>query len=429
MQVSVESTSTLERRMKVQVPAEQVDKEVQSRLREVSKTARLDGFRKGKVPISVVRKRFGGQVHREVMGDLIQSSYADALTQEKLRPASQPAIEPSSVEEGKDLEYTAVFEVYPEPEIKQLDGLEIEQVTATISDGDLDEMIETLRKQRATWEESDSAAVEGDRVTIGFVGTIDGEEFEGGKADDYPVTIGAGQLLPDLEQGLVGLKAGDEKSIDVAFPDNYQAAELAGKTAAFAVTVAKVEVQVLPEINQDFIKEFGEEDTDLDGFRASVKDNMQRELDERLGGMHRQAVLNAFWAANEIELPKALVEEEAQQLLEDSARRMGLPDASQLPKTEAFDDEAKRRVGLGLLIGKVIEGESVKVESDKVDAKLDDLTASYQQADDVKRQYRSNPQMMQQIEMLVLEEQVVEMLTAKGNVAVKEQTFSEVMGR
>lgn len=427
MQVSVESTSTLERKMTVQVPAEEVSAEVESRLKKFSKTVRLDGFRKGKVPVAIVRKRFGGQVHREVLGDLIESSYRDALMDQKLNPAGQPSIEPASMEQGKDLEYVATFEVFPEVSIKQLDGLSMETVTATVGEDDLDNMIETLRKQRATWADADKAAERGDRVTIDFAGTLDGEPFEGGKADDYPVVIGGGQLLPDLEDGLEGLKTGDEKSIDVAFPDNYQAAELAGKTGVFAVTAKKVEIQELPEVDADFIKEFGVEEGTVDKFRESVRDNMQRELEERLSGKRRQVALDAFWEANEFDLPKALVEQETEAMREDTGRRMGVSEPSQLPPADMYTEQARRHVGLRLLINEVITSQDLKVSSEQVDQKLSSITGSYEQSDEVMKQYRSNPQIMQQLEAMVMEEQVVDLLIEKASATEKTLTFDEAM--
>ncbi len=427
MQVSVESTSTLERKMTVQVPADKVSAEVESRLKEVGKTARLDGFRKGKVPFSVIRKRFGGQVHREVLGDLIESSYRDALMEEKLNPAGQPSIEPSSMDQGKDLEYTATFEVFPEVSIKQLDGLKIETVSSSVGDSDLDAMIETLRKQRATWVESDKAAEKDDRITIDFTGTLDGEEFEGGKADNYEVVIGAGQLLPDLESGLEGMKVGDEKNVDVDFPENYQAKELAGKTATFAVAARKVEIQELPEVDESFIKEFGVAEATVEKFRESVKDNMDRELTERLSGARRQAALDAFWDANEFELPKALVEQETQAMREDTGRRMGVTDPAQLPPAEMYTEQAKRHVGLRLLINEVITSQELKVSSEQVDEKLASITGSYEQSDEVMKQYRSNPQIMQQLEAMVMEEQVVSLLIEKADATEKVLSFDEAM--
>lgn len=413
--------------MTVQVPAEEVSAEVESRLKDFSKTVRLDGFRKGKVPVSIVRKRYGGQVHREVLGDLIESSYRNALIEEKLNPAGQPSIEPASMEQGKDLEYVATFEVFPEVSIKQLDGLKMETVTASVGDEDLDGMIDTLRKQRSNWVDADKAAERDDRVTIDFVGTVDGEEFEGGKADDYPVVIGGGQLLPDLENGLEGLKSGDEKNIDVAFPENYQAAELAGKSAVFAVTAKKVEIQELPEVDADFIKEFGVEEGTLEKFRESVKDNMERELAERLSGKRRQVALDAFWEANAFDLPKALVEQETEAMREDTGRRMGVTDPTQLPPAEMYAEQAKRHVGLRLLINEVITSQELKVDPEQVDAKLVSITGSYEQSDEVIKQYRSNPQVMQQLEAMVMEEQVVELLISKADATEKSLSFDEAM--
>lgn len=430
MQVSVESTSALERRMKVQVPAEKIDQEVESRLKRVGKTAKLNGFRKGKIPYSVIKKRFGAQVHQEVLGEMIQSTYSDALREQSLIPAGQPSIEPASMDAGKDLEYTAVFEVYPEVKINTLDGLKIERKSAEVKDSDLDKMIETLRSQRASWEAVERAADEGDRVTIDFVGSIDGEEFEGGKADDYQAVIGSGQLLPDLEQGLKGLKSNDEKTIAVNFPDDYHADTLAGKTAKFAVTAKAVEQKKLPEIDEEFIQGFGIEKGDLEAFRSSVKDNMNREMDDRLGTGLRQQVLDALWDANTFELPNALVDQEIQHMHEESMKRIGITDPAQMPEAsrEQYEDQARRRVGLGLLLNEVITQEKIKVDGELVDKKLAGISANYDNPEEVIQQYRTNQQLMHQIEMLVMEEQVVDLLVAKADVTDAPLTFDEVMG-
>ena len=428
MQVSVESTGALARRMTVQVPAERISKEVETRLKKVGKTARLDGFRKGKIPFSVIRKRFGDQIHREVLGDVIQSTYVEALREQELNPAGQPAIDPASTEPGKDLEYTATFEVYPEIKDPKVDGLEIERISAEVGDEDLDKMIETLRRQRADWVDVERKAADGDRVTIDFIGSIDGEEFEGGKADDYPVTIGAGQLLADLEKGLIGLIVEDKKDIEVAFPDDYHADELKGKTALFAVTAKKIEEQELPELNEEFVKNFGMEAGDLDAFRSQVRDNMTRELADRIRNDLHKKVMDALWAANTIDLPQALIDQEVQYLREDSVRRMGIEDMSHLPPPEPFQDDATRRVGLGLLLNAVISGEKLTVDAEKLEVKLSGIASSYEKPEEIIKQYRSKQNLMQQLEMAVLEEQVVELLMDKGAVTDKKIKFDDLMG-
>ncbi|NNF17232.1 MAG: trigger factor [Gammaproteobacteria bacterium] len=427
MQVSVESTGALERRMTVQVPADKVDEEVVNRLKRVGKTARLDGFRKGKIPFGVIKKRFGPQIHREVLGDLIQSSYHDALREQDLNPAGQPSIVPAEVAEGKDLEYTATFEIYPEVNVKTLEGLKIERPVCAVTDADVDKMIETLRQQRANWVPVDRQALTGDRITLDFVGTLNGEEFEGGKAEGYTVEIGSGQLLSDLENGMIGMKAEDERSIPVSFPDSYHAAELAGKTAEFAVTVTAVEEQSLPEVDAGFMEQFGLETDNIDEFRESVRDNMNREMEDRLHAKVRQVVLDALWDANTFELPNALVDQEIKYLQEDSLKRMGIEDMSQLPPPDAFADQARRRVGLGLLMNEVIKLREIAVDQELVDKKLTNIASSYASPDELIKSYRSNRQMMNQIEMMVLEEQVVGMLIDTADVTEKSVSFDELV--
>ena len=308
MQVSVESTGKLERRMQVQVPAERVSEEIAARLKTISRTARLNGFRPGKAPLKVIRQQFGPQVHREVIGELLQSSYAEAVTQKQLTPAGSPRIEPQSMDEGQDLKYTATFEVFPDLELQPMESLEIDRVTAEVTEADVDAMIERLRKQQMRYSAVTRGAADGDKVTIDFEGAIDGVAFAGGKGENVAITLGEGRMLPDLEKGLVGAAAGEKRDIAVNFPADYRAAELAGKQAIFATEIKTVEEPVLPEVDEEFFKAFGVTEGGLPKLREDVAANMRRELEQALRNRNKAVAMDKLYAANPTDVPNVLLE-------------------------------------------------------------------------------------------------------------------------
>ena len=426
MQVSVESTGALERRMEVQVPAERVEKAVDERLQRMSRTVRLKGFRPGKVPVNVVRQQFGQQVRQEVLGDVMQSTFNEAVVQEKLTPAGGPRIEPINLERGSDLKYRAIFEVLPQIELKGVESLSVERPAATVATGDVDAMIENLREQRPTYSVVEREVRDTDRVTIDFEGSIDGQPFEGGKAENYPIDIGAGRMLADFEAGLKGAKAGDKKDIELTFPANY-AANLAGKQAKFAITVHKVEERQLPELNDEFAKIYGVEEGGIDRLRSEVQENMERELGEAIKARVKKQILDGLLAANPIELPKSMVDAQVRELQLDAARRMGARDASQIPPPEGFQDTARRRVALSLLIGEIIQTAKIQVDQTQVQARFEELAAQYPDQGQALQQYRSNPQFRRQMEAAVLEDQVIDWLTQRAQVADKPSSFKEIM--
>ncbi|WP_116811093.1 trigger factor [Steroidobacter cummioxidans] len=426
MQVSVESTGALERRMEVQVPAERVEKAVDERLQRMSRTVRLKGFRPGKVPVKVVRQQFGQQVRQEVLGDVMQSTFNEAVVQEKLTPAGGPRIEPINLEQGADLKYRAIFEVLPQIEIKGVESLNVERPAATVSTADVDAMIQNLREQRPSYAEVERAAQDTDRVTIDFEGTIDGTPFEGGKAESFPVDLGAGRMLADFEAGLRGAKAGDKKDIELTFPANY-AANLAGKQAKFAVTVHKVEERQLPELNDEFAKIYGVEEGGIERLRSEVQENMERELGEAIKARVKKQILDGLLDSNPIELPKSMVDAQVRELQLDAARRMGARDASQIPPPDGFQDPARRRVALSLLIGEIIRNANIQVDQAQVQTRFEELAAQYPDQGQALQQYRSNPQFRRQMEAAVLEDQVIDWLTQRAQVADKPSTFKEIM--
>lgn len=412
--------------MEVQVPAERVEKAVDERLQRMSRTVRLKGFRPGKVPVKVVRQQFGQQVRQEVLGDVMQSTFNEAVVQEKLTPAGGPRIEPINLEQGGDLKYRAIFEVLPQIELKGVESLSVERPEAQVAEADVDAMIQNLREQRPTYAVVEREARDTDRVTVDFDGSIDGQPFEGGKAESYPIDIGAGRMLADFEAGLRGVKAGEQKDIELTFPPNYQA-NLAGKQAKFAINVKQIEERSLPELNDEFAKLYGVEEGGVERLRSEVQENMQRELGEAIKARVKKQILDGLLAANPIELPKSMVDAQVRELQMDAARRMGARDASQIPPPDGFQEPARRRVALSLLIGEIIRTANIQVDQSQVQTRFEELAAQYPDQGQAMQQYRSNPQFRRQMEAAVLEDQVIDWLTQRAQVADKPSSFKEIM--
>jgi trigger factor len=427
MQVSVESISKLERRMQVQVPAERVSQEVAARLQNLSRTARLKGFRPGKAPIKVIRQQFGVQVHREVIGELLQSSFAEAVSEKQLSPAGNPRIEPQSVGEGQDLRYVATFEVIPEVALQPMETLELERVTSEVTESDIDAMIERLRRQQMKYSPVERAAVSGDKVSIDFLGKIDGVEFTGGKGENIGVVLGEGRMLPELEQGLIGATAGDHRDISVSFPADYRATELAGKTAIFSTDIKTVEEPVLPEVDEEFCKSFGVTEGGIPKLREDVAANMRRELEQNLRTRNKTAVLEKLYQANPIDVPNAMLESQIRELQIESMRRAGTKDVSQAPPREPLVEPARRRVALGLIINDVIRREGIVLDPQRANARLDEMVGAYGDAAALKRAYQQNADAMRQVESLALEDQVVDWILDHAKVRQKVSTFKELM--
>ena len=427
MQVSVESISKLERRMQVQVPAERVSKEIDARLKNLSRTARLNGFRPGKAPIKVIRQQFGMQVHREVIGELLQSSFAEAVTEKQLSPAGSPRIEPQSIDEGQDLKYVATFEVFPEVTLQPMDSLELERVTADVTESDIDAMIERLRKQQMTYSPAVRAAAIGDKVTIDFVGAIDGAEFAGGKGENVAIVLGEGRMLPELEQGLVGAAAGDHRDISVNFPADYRATELAGKLATFSTEIKNVEEPALPELDEEFCKTFGVTEGGIPKLREDVAANMRRELEQTLRNRNKTAVMQKLYEANPIDVPNALLESQIRDMQIEAMRRAGAKAVSQAPPREPLVEPARRRVALGLLFNHVIRHENLVLDPQRANSRLDEMVGAYGDAAAMKRAYQQNPDAMRQVESLALEDQVVDWILDHAKVRETVSTFKELM--
>jgi trigger factor len=425
MMVSVQSTGALERRMEVQVPKDRIEQEVTQRLRDVGRTARLKGFRPGKVPINVLRQQFGRQIRQEVISDLMRSSFSEAVTQQKLIPAAGPRIEPISTGQGEDLKYAAIFEVLPEIDLKGIDGIEVERPIASVTEEDIDTMIESLRKQAPNWNVVERPSKSGDRVNVDFTGRIDGEPFEGGKGEGVGIVVGAGQMLPEFETGLVGVSAGEEKKIDVRFPDDYHNKAMAAKSASFDISVKNVEESSLPEVDDKFCAAYGIAEGGVTALRQAVGDNMRRELQENIRAREKSQVLERVLAANPLELPASLVEAQVRELQAETARRMGSRDATQV--RDPFVEPARRRVAIGLLIAEIIKREKIQVDRERLNERLQDLVASYENPQEMIRAYQQQPEAMRQVEMLVLEEQVVDWLLSRARITDQPTTFKALM--
>jgi trigger factor len=427
MQVSVENISKLERRMQVQVPAERVSKEIAQRLQNLSRTARLNGFRPGKAPIKVIRQQFGSQVHREVIGELLQSSFAEAVTEKQLSPAGNPRIEPQSIDEGQDLKYVATFEVFPEVALQPIESLELDRVTAEVTESDVDAMILRLRKQQMKYAAVSRAAANADKVTIDFLGKIDGVEFAGGKGENIAVVLGEGRMLPQLEQGLVGAAPGDHRDIEVHFPADYRATELAGKIATFSTDIKSVEEPALPELDEEFCTSFGVTEGGIPKLREDVTANMRRELEQNLRNRNKAALMEKLYQVNPIDVPNALLESQIRDMQVDAMRRSGAKDVSQAPPREPLIEPARRRVALGLLFNDVIRRENLVLDPKRASARLDEMVGAYGDPAALRRAYQQNPDAMRQVESLALEDQVVDWILSRAKVHETVSNFKEVM--
>jgi trigger factor len=429
MQVSVETTQGLERKLTVQLPTQEIDGKVDERLNSLKKTAKINGFRPGKVPMAVIRKRFAGQVRGEILGELINSSFYEAVSQEKLRPAGYPQITPVENSDEGQFVFDAVFEVYPEFEPANVDSLEIERAVVEVNASDVDDMLETLRKQRGEWNDVERAAADGDQVTIDFNGKVDGEEFAGGKAENAPLVLGSGSMIPGFEDQIVGIKAGEERSIKVTFPEDYQKEDLAGKEAVFDITAHAVKESVLPELNDEFAKNFGLEDGTVDSLRTDVQANMERELKQALDNDIKKQVMDGLLALNAVDIPKALITEEVGRLKNQLAEQMPQGfDPATLDDT-MFADDAERRVRLGLIIAELVKSNELKADADKVREQVETIAASYQEPQQVVDYYYGNRELMQNIEGLVLEQQVCDWVVENATVSDIDKSFKDVMNK
>ena len=429
MQVTVETLEGLERRLNITVPAANIEDAVTAELRNIAKNRRFDGFRKGKVPMKMVAKMYGKAVRQDVMGEVMQRHFIEAIVKEKINPAGAPTFAPVENNEGADLVFNATFEVYPEVELKGLENITVEKPAVEVKEADVEEMIETLRKQQATWTEVEAAADAGSRATIDFVGSIDGEEFEGGKAENFPLEMGAGRMIPGFEDGIVGKTAGMEFEIEVNFPEDYHAENLKGKAAKFSIKLNKVEARELPELNEEFVSKFGAADG-IEGLKAEVRKNMERELKQAVKNRIKEQAIDGLVNENNIDVPSALIDQEIGVLRQQAAQRFGgnTEAADQLPR-ELFEEQAKRRVVVGLLLGEVIKTEELKADDEKVKAIIEEMATAYEDPTEVIAYYEQNEQMMNNMRNVALEEQAIDAIIAKAQVSDKEVSFNELMNQ
>jgi len=429
MQVSVETGEGLERKLTIEVPAENVTEKVEKRLKEIARQVRIDGFRPGKVPMKVVKQRFGMQARQEVYGDVIQSTFYEAAVQEKLNPAGEPAIEIKDDNGEGTFTYVATFEVVPVVEVADLTDAEVEKVVAEVTEADVDAMFDKLKEQRTTWNEVDRAAQDGDKLDINFKGIMDGEAFEGGSAENTPLVLGSGSMIEGFEAGLLGASKGDERSLDLKFPDEYHAENLAGKQVTFEVTVNSVSEPVLPEMDEEFVKSLGVESGNVDDLRAEVKSNMEREVEQKIQGLTKDSVMDVLVEKHDFDVPAAMVNQEAARMKEQAVQDMqarGQAATIDFPDS-IFADQAARRVKLGMIVGEVIATQELKADDDKIRETIERFASSYESPEEVVEYYMNNPQQKQSLENLVLEDEVVDWVLGQVKVSEKAQSFDELM--
>ncbi|KHL70097.1 trigger factor [Pseudomonas flexibilis] len=427
MQVSVEATSALERRMTVGVPAARIESAVDKSLQQTARRAKVPGFRPGKVPMSVIRQRYEGAARQEALGDLIQETFYEAVVEQKLNPAGAPSIEPKVFEKGKDLEYVATFEVFPEIKLAGFEGIAVERPQAEVGDADVDTMLDVLRKQNTRFEAVERAAENGDQITIDFVGKIDGEAFAGGSAKGVPLVLGSGRMIPGFEDALVGVKAGEERVINPTFPEDYQNLDLAGKTAEFTVNVTAVAAPALPELNDAFFALFGVKEGGLEGFRAEVRKNMERELRQAIKTKVKNQVMEGLLETNPVEVPKALVADEVNRLRVQAVQQFGGNIKPENLPAELFEEQAKRRVVLGLIIAEVVKQNELKPDETRVRALIEEMASAYQEPEQVVAWYLKNEKQLNEVRSVVLEEQVVDTVLGKAKVTDKSVSYEEAV--
>ena len=430
MQVSVETTNGLERKITVVIEEERLSSVIDGRLQDMTKTVKVKGFRTGKVPLKIVKQQYAQQVRQEVVGDVLQSTLYEAIGQEKLNPAGQPRVDSIKSDPGQGMEYTALFEIYPEITLGDLSKETVEKPTAELTDADVTDMLETVRGQHKEWVSADRAAKEGDQLNINFKGMIDGEVFPGGEAADMPIELGSGRMIKGFEEGLIGAKAGDDVTLNVTFPDDYHAKELAGKPAQFDTHVNKVEESKLPELDDDFAKKLGIKDASVENMHKEIKGSMQLELDNRLATKTKSAVMDALINAHEFDVPKAMIEEESEAIKKnmlENLKQQGMQDQGMEINASMFADQAIRRVKLGLIMSEIVKSEKIEADEDRVKKKIEEIAAPYDQPQQVVDWYNGDKQRLAEVRALVTEEQIVDWAMEKAKVVDKSVTFKEIM--
>lgn len=430
MQANIETLGALERRLDFVVPAADIEKEVSARLSKLARTVRMPGFRQGKVPMKMVAATYGAQVQAEVLNDKVGAAFNDAVTNNKLRVAGTPRVEPKSGETA-DLSFSATFEVYPEISVGDLASVEVQRAVCPVGDAEVASTIEIMRKQRARFEEVNRPASDGDRVSVDFVGSLDGTPFDGGSGTDFPFTLGQGRMLPEFETTVRGMSAGEKKTFPLTFPADYRATELAGKQVSFDVTVKKVEEPLLPPLDADFARALGVADGDLDKMRAEVRANLEREVKGRLKSRTKDSALNGLLSSTTFEVPKSLVQSDTERLMEMArndlvARGINAKEAP-LP-AEMFAPQAERRVRLGLLLAELVRSEKLNAQQQQIRKAIEEIAQSYERPAEVIQWYLGNRERLAEIEAIVTEDNVVEWVLSKAKVVETTVPFDELMG-
>ena len=435
MAVTVETLEKLERKITLILPRGAIQSEVDSRLKRLARTVKMDGFRPGKVPMNVVAQRYGYSVHYEVMNDKVGEAFSNAANEAKLRVAGQPRITESEAAPDGEMAFDAVFEVFPDVRIGDLGAAEVEKLSASVEDPAVDKTLDILRKQRRTFAQRamDAAAQTGDRVTVDFEGKIDGETFSGGKAEDFQFIVGDGQMLKEFEDAVQGMKAGESKTFQLAFPADYHGKDVAGKTADFMVTVKKIEAAHLPEVNAALAKSLGIADATVEGLRADIRKNLEREVKNRLLARNKQAAMDALVSKSELDLPNSTVQSEVDRMIEGARadlKQRGVKDADKAPiPDDLFRPQAERRVRLGLVVAELVRANALQAKPEQIKAHVDDLAASYEKPADVVRWYYSDTKRMAEVEGVVIENNVTEFILGKVKIAEKAIGFDELMGQ
>jgi trigger factor len=429
MNVSIETTSGLERRLTIALPSEDFETQITQKLQEAKGQVRIPGFRPGKVPLKEVRRRYGQAVRAEVAGEMMQESFISAVTQESLNPAGQPNLEVVKMDPGIDFEFTATFEVFPSIEVADFAKASVKRPETEITPDDLDKMVQRLREQRAEHVDVDRAAVDGDKVKVDFSGTLAGEPFEGGSGEDMEFVLGQGQMIADFDQAVVGMTSGEDKSFEATFPDDYHSEEMKGKTVTFAVSVKAVQASQMPELDETLFKEFGVEEGGEEAFREEVQSNMQRELDSAVKNQMKQQVMDDIERLHDFSLPSAVVSREIDVLKQQMLGQFQMPAGAQAPElpNDLFQDQAEKRVKVGLVVNQIITDQALTADEDKVTERLAEIATQYGETEQVISWYRSQPEQMQNIEMGVLEDQVVDLILERASIEVIEAGYDDVI--
>ncbi len=425
--VKVKKQKELKRELKVSVPSSVVEAKKMKRFEEIAKTAKMPGFRPGKAPINIIQSQYGNQVNQETLSDVLESSYAEAITEKELKPAGPPEVSIDQFVDGSDFQYTATIEVFPEFKLKGLDKIKLERPSATVKQSDINEMVENLQKQRGEWKSVDRNATDSDQLLIDFKGTLDGEVFEGGSSEDFVMQLGGGQMLPEFEEALKDVQPSDEKDFEVTFPDEYHQPDLSGKTANFNVKVKEVRELALAEVTEDFVKGFGIDSGKYDDLVKEISDSMEKEKDAKIKEQVRIGLMNHLREKNQIQIPEVMIKNEATAMQKDWMRRSGVEDDSKAPELENFNQIATERVHLGLLVNELVLSREMELDQDRVKTKLEEITNAYPNGNEIKKMYEETPELMDQLRSMVMEDQVVDWLIDKTTFTDKETEFKELI--